>query len=97
MSGPGSFVFFTGLFMFAIGLILLVVLDKQDRQWWMWLLLVLGIILIVWGAILWFASGTINSLSQGGAFQGGIGGGKTGSSAGEAGLLGEAEEAAIFL
>ena len=100
MSGPGIFLFFTGLLMFAIALILLISLSSQNHQWWMWLLLFLGIILIIWGAILWFATGTITTLSQGGAFQGGIGGGGKGgasSAEGEAGFLGEAEEAAIFL
>lgn len=97
MSGPGNFLFFTGLLMFAIGLILLISLNKEHHQWWMWLLLFLGIILIIWGAILWFATGTINSLSQGGAFQGGLPGGSGGSTQGEASLLPELEEGAIFL
>ena len=90
MSGPGNFLFFTGLIMFALGLILLISLSSAHHHWWMWFLLFIGLILMIWGAILWFASGTISSLSQGGAFQGGIGrGGAEEGELGEAGELGE--------
>ena len=106
MSGPGNFLFFTGLFMFAIGLILIISLSKEHRKWWMWFLLFLGLFLLIWGAILWFASGVISNLNSqgGGSFQGGqrspgeeAEAGEAEGAGGEAGLLGELGEAAIFL
>lgn len=90
MSGPGTFLFFTGLLTFALALILLVS-SGESRSWWMWLLLFFGIFLLIWGAMLWIVGSAFNTLNQSGAFQGIA---TTGS---QGGLLAEAEEAAIFL
>lgn len=44
--------FFTGLIITAIAIIILTVIE--NRQWWMWILLILGIFLLVMGAFSWF-------------------------------------------
>lgn len=63
MSGPGVFLFLTGLIMFAIGVILLAALSSQNRQWWMYLLLIIGILLLIWGAVLWFSSSVVSGIT----------------------------------
>lgn len=44
--------FFIGLILAAIGIILLVV-NSTARQWWMWALLIGGVVLLVIGAGIW--------------------------------------------
>lgn len=73
--------FFLGLFMFALGFILVITTGNGSAQWWMWLLLVFGILLILVSIFIW----AFEKTSQIGI--------RTGKSSG---LLSEAEEAAIF-
>lgn len=63
MSGPGIYLFFTGLLLFVVGFILVATLSSSERHGWMWALLILGVILAIIGGILWFTSSTLTTLT----------------------------------
>lgn len=48
----GGLLFFVGLILAAIGIVLLIN-QSQPRQWWMWGLLIGGVVFLVIGAGVW--------------------------------------------
>lgn len=54
MSFLGAFLLLVGLILAAVGTILVVVhRNNGERQWWMWALVVGGVILFILGLALW--------------------------------------------
>lgn len=68
MSEVANYLFFTGLIMFAIGLILLIVLSSSEHRWWMWFLLIIGFLLMIWGGFLWMFKGAVKGGGSEGIF-----------------------------
>ena len=66
MSFLDIFLLLVGMILFAIGLILLVVHRPPDtRQWWMWVLLILGIILFLLGLAIFIFGWNRDTLAHG--------------------------------
>lgn len=80
LPNPGQVLFFSGFAITIVGFGFLVGFPKQEWKWWMWFLLIIGLIFLGSGAWLWTVNSAFNGSTPNRGFDYNVGGGLIASS-----------------